>query len=125
MSLNTNCNECQKIIKKEGVFIHKDDETLYGYPRFSQTNSDGTHTTFSYDSDEDEYDLCYNCKLNNWFELKFGDCFKEGYVPVRNIILDEAEETFNLNFTNENQNQIRIKNYITNIYLKYLEDYNL
>lgn len=124
MSKNTSCNECKKTIKKEGDFIHKDDKTLYGYPRFYQTNSDGTHTTFSYDSDEDEYDLCYNCKLDNWFELKFGDCFKDGYIPIRNSILDDAEETFNLNFSSENQNQIRIKTYIMNIYESYLENNN-
>ena len=46
MSQNTSCNECQNVIKKEGDFIHQDDKTLYGYPRYSQINADGTQTTF-------------------------------------------------------------------------------
>ena len=56
MSKNTSCNECQNVIKKEGDFINQDDKTLYGYPRYYQTNLEGKTTTFSYDSDEDEYD---------------------------------------------------------------------
>ena len=120
MSKNTSCNECQNVIKKEGDFINKDDKTLYGYPRYYQTNLDDKTTTFSYDSDEDEYDLCYNCKLDTWFENNFGDSFKIGDIPICNYILEEAKKTFNLNFTNENQT--RIKNYIINIYEKYLED---
>ena len=96
MSQNTSCNECQNVIKKEGDFIHQDDKTLYGYPRYSQINADGTQTTFSYDSDEDEYNLCSNCKLDTWFEINFGDSFKEGNIPVYDSVLKEAENSFYL-----------------------------
>ena len=120
MSQNTSCNECQNVIKKEGDFIHQDDKTLYGFPRYFQTNSDGTQTTFSYDSDEDEYDLCSNCKLDTWFEINFGDSFKEGNIPVYDSVLKEAENTFNLNF--KDKNQTKIKNYIINIYAKYFKE---
>lgn len=123
MLKNSSCNNCKKIIQKDGKFMCIDDKTLYGYPRFTQINLDGKVTSFSYDSDDDSYDECSNCKLIKWFEIRFGSFFKEGNIPILNLILETAEDTFNIKFTNENTKSLRIKEYLSNIYNIYLQEY--
>ena len=117
------CEKCKRIIKINGSFFCEDDETLFGYPRWNQINADGTQTTFSYDSDEDEYNTCYSCKLNEWFKGNFESVFHDGNIPITKDILDNAEKTFNLTLdSSSSRKEIKIRDYISHIYEKYIEE---
>ena len=77
MSNNFNCDLCNNNIKKNNQFVNNCDKRLYGYPKFLEIDLYGNERQFSYDSDEEENNLCFRCKIEVWFKVNISHHFKK------------------------------------------------
>ena len=118
MSNNLNCDLCNYNIKKNNKFVNTCDEILYGYPKFLEIDLNGNQRQFSYDSDEEENNLCFRCKIEVWFKINASNYFKNNSLLEYRNVLELFENTFSTNLTNENitEEEKIIKDKLYNLY---------
>lgn len=118
MSNNFNCDLCNNNIKKNNQFVNNCDERLYGYPKFLEIDLYGNKRQFSYDSDEEENNLCFRCKIEVWFKVNISHHFKKNSVPEYRNVLELFENTFLINLINDNitTEEKIIKDILYNLY---------
>ena len=110
MSKKAFCDNCNILISENSEFINKYDKILYGYPRFYEIDINGNKRSFSYDSDDDEPNICYKCKIRRWLNINLDN-------NNDNELLKLFEDTFKVNLNKEE----RLKELVLNI-LKMLDN---